>query len=274
MRDNIKELMQIGMEDFISSILLIGPPEFPMMKDAMAVASMLLDTEDPARHPDFMLCGIEEGKKSIGVETAGEILRFSSSMPSAASKRVIIVDEINKMTVEAQNKLLKLIEESQSVVVVGVAYEDNLLPTIKSRVRIFRYTPTTYAEYVASGEGKADPVVYYYASGGIPGAEIDSTILQTFQQVKEAVEERNKRALFLSLGLVQEKDKNMFFTAHRQQVGSTLSLIGHCLTNMQLVNPEDLVVSRSLKVIADHKERCNKLQYSKDDFFACIAGIL
>ena len=275
MNKRLKILMGMKQEDFVSSVLLIGPRTMDALKDAKEAAAFFLDVEKERLHlhPDFMLCGIEEGKKTIGVDTAQEILVFASMSPSVAKVRVVIINEMNKMTIEAQNKLLKLIEESR-VMVIGVSYEDNLLPTIKSRCRVIRYEPTTFAEYAASDASLADPVVYYYASGGVLGAETDKKLLETYQRVKEAVEKRDKNALFLSLGLVSEKDRNLFFSSYRKQIGGTLSLIGHCLTNMMLVSPEDELISRSLKLISEHKERCDRLQYSKDDFFLCIAGIL
>ncbi len=58
------------------------------------------------------------------------------------NKKIIIVKDANKMTVTAANSLLKLIEEPSSnlVIFLLVNNEDDVLPTIKSRCQVIRFS--------------------------------------------------------------------------------------------------------------------------------------
>ena len=63
--------------------------------------------------------------------------------PFEADRRVYIIDPADEMTVEAQDALLKTLEEppSAAILVLITAYPDTLAPTIQSRCRRIRFGP-------------------------------------------------------------------------------------------------------------------------------------
>lgn len=79
-------------------------------------------------------------KLSIGVEQVHELLGFFRlKMPgTAAVRRAAVITEADKMTREAQNALLKTLEEppADAVLLLASGRPESLLPTIRSRVQV------------------------------------------------------------------------------------------------------------------------------------------
>ena len=85
-------------------------------------------------HPD-VLC-FPEGK-SLAVSDSKKIVEETTKKPMLADKKIIIINDIDNSSAEAQNKLLKIIEEPpKNVIFVATATNmDNVLATIKSRMQ-------------------------------------------------------------------------------------------------------------------------------------------
>ena len=84
-------------------------------------------------HPDLVMAG-----KFLTPPTIDEcrLIRSELAMhPFAASVRLAVIWEADKLSMEASNSLLKLAEEPpQSAQILFISEEDKLIPTIKSRV--------------------------------------------------------------------------------------------------------------------------------------------
>lgn len=98
-------------------------------------------------HPDFLLLVPEEDSRNIKIEQVKEIIRQSAFAPVLSKYKVCIVDGADKMTVDAANSFLKLLEEPpQGWVIILIATAENaLLPTILSRVVRLRFNPVDVA---------------------------------------------------------------------------------------------------------------------------------
>ena len=86
-------------------------------------------------HPDLIFV-THEKPASIGVDDVREQIQDSIVIrPYSGRYKIYIVDEAEKMTVQAQNALLKTIEEppSYGVILLLTANQDSFLPTILSR---------------------------------------------------------------------------------------------------------------------------------------------
>lgn len=85
-------------------------------------------------NPDFYYIGLGE-EKSIKIETVRQIQKKIGELPIVSNKKVYIIDDFEYMTKEAQNCLLKTIEEPPEFVTVILitANESKVLNTIKSR---------------------------------------------------------------------------------------------------------------------------------------------
>ena len=88
---------------------------------------------DTLNNPDFKL--ISPDGNNIKIEQIRELTKAVYEKPIVSARKVYIIDESNLMTKEAQNSLLKTLEEPpEYVTIILISSNENLfLPTIKSR---------------------------------------------------------------------------------------------------------------------------------------------
>lgn len=88
---------------------------------------------DSNNNPDFQLIEPNEGK--VKIEQIREMQRKIAEKPIISNKKIYIIDNSDTMTIEAQNCLLKTLEEPPEYIIIILicTNEDNLLSTIKSR---------------------------------------------------------------------------------------------------------------------------------------------
>ena len=94
---------------------------------------------DSNNNPDF-LC-IEPDGNSIKIEQIRYLQKKIQEKPIISNKKVYIINDADKMTVEAQNCLLKTLEEPPeyaTIVLIG-SNENAFLTTIKSRCMIIHF---------------------------------------------------------------------------------------------------------------------------------------
>ena len=104
--------------------------------------------------PDVMSLEPLEGKRSIGIQQIRETKSFLSKKPFSGGNKAVVVTEGWKLTEEAQNALLKVLEEHSAYVsiIVCIQKESDLLPTVMSRCQQVKLQPKTGA---VAGEGAA-----------------------------------------------------------------------------------------------------------------------
>ena len=92
-------------------------------------------------HPDFLY--IEPDGNSIKIDQIRYLQRKIQEKPIISNKKVYIINDANKMTQEAQNCLLKTLEEPPeyaTIILIG-NNENAFLNTIKSRCMIVNFKP-------------------------------------------------------------------------------------------------------------------------------------
>lgn len=116
-------------------------------------------------------------KASFGVDDVRSLIDEVNKKPFEGNKKVIIIHQGNKLTMQAQNALLKTIEEPPVGVYIIILCEnlELILDTIKSRCEIYKITPLSkvqlneYIElnnFICTEEEKASAIAF---SEGIPG---------------------------------------------------------------------------------------------------------
>lgn len=106
---------------------------------AREFAIKVLKVGDTENIPDLLY--IEPDGNSIKIEQIREMQKRVQEKPIQASKKVYIIDEADKMTKEAQNCLLKTLEEPPefvTIILIGTN-ENAFLTTIKSRCMILHF---------------------------------------------------------------------------------------------------------------------------------------
>ena len=84
-------------------------------------------------------------KDTIKKQDIEEIIENSFSKPFAASHKIVIIDDFDKVTPEGQNALLKTLEEPMDYLILILISSNmrNILPTIISRCRILKFVDLT-----------------------------------------------------------------------------------------------------------------------------------
>ncbi len=96
-------------------------------------------------HPDYQLLNPEGGP--VKVDDIRQIRRLSFIRPSEAAQKVFVVNGAGRMTAQAQNALLKVLEEPQQTVFLLLCEQaEQLLETVRSRCVRFRLEPLAEAE--------------------------------------------------------------------------------------------------------------------------------
>ena len=131
-------------------------------------------------HADVLV--VEPGDTGvIKVDQVRDIVERTGYRPFEGRRRVIIVDEADAMLSEAQNALLKTLEEppSASMFVLVTSRPDELLPTVRSRCQRLRFGRLAPGEIAAVLMGaheysEADAHAAASAADGSIGAALDS----------------------------------------------------------------------------------------------------
>jgi hypothetical protein len=92
-------------------------------------------------HPDLFWVERPEGKAEIPVEASRELDRKLSNAPLSAPVKVAVIVEADRLNPDAQNALLKNLEEPPDNTLILLLGEKtgNFLPTVLSRCRLIRF---------------------------------------------------------------------------------------------------------------------------------------
>lgn len=103
-----------------------------------------------------------KGRASIPVDDIREMIRLCSQYSFEGGNRVVLIPEAENMTFQAQNSLLKILEEppQNTYFILTTAHPDQLLPTVISRCRPVKLIPweTDYIRKALSDAGN-DPEI-------------------------------------------------------------------------------------------------------------------
>jgi energy-coupling factor transporter ATP-binding protein EcfA2 len=122
------------------ALLLTGPVGSGKHTLALWIAAELINAgnADISALPYVRIIA-EPDSKSIGIEAVRQLEHFLAlKVPGkSATDRVVVIEESDKMTLEAQNALLKTLEEPPkgTVVVLTASSQHALLPTVRSRTQ-------------------------------------------------------------------------------------------------------------------------------------------
>lgn len=177
--DILKNLSKrIENNSFSHSNIILGPDGSGKIILAKEVALKLINKEKNLDYVDIHI--YKPTKASIGVDEVRDMLEEVSKKAYEGKNKVIIIGKGDTLTVQAQNALLKTIEEPPIGVYIILLIEslDSVLDTIKSRSQVIKLYPLTdeeiesYIKTIASYDPILTKVAINYSSG-YPGKAID-----------------------------------------------------------------------------------------------------
>lgn len=209
-------------------------------------------------------------KASFGVDDVREIIDEVNKKPFEGDKKVIIIHQGNKLTIQAQNALLKTIEEPPTEVYIIILCEslELILDTIKSRCEIYKLTPLTKDElykYIAikgydySEEEKSSAIAF---SEGIPG-RIDRYFSDTeLQELRDKIVDLLLQLTNNEIEAILEKEEQLVsYKQNKEEVINVLSsFIRDILVNKEVYN-ENLIINRDK--IKEIERLTNEMSFKK-----------
>jgi DNA polymerase-3 subunit delta' len=125
------------------AVLLTGDMGSGKQSTALYLAAKLLDVPDAKNHPYYM--NIAPDGKSIGIEQIRELQKFLQLKTTGSKRirRIAIIKNADSMTTEAQNALLKMLEEppADTVLIMTASQPQKLKQTVHSRAQTVAILP-------------------------------------------------------------------------------------------------------------------------------------
>ncbi|PYG89191.1 DNA polymerase-3 subunit delta' [Ruminiclostridium sufflavum DSM 19573] len=175
-------------------------------------------------HPDFQEIYAEDDK-SISVENIRNLLKGLVIRPLYSEYKIFLINNADKMTVQAQNALLKSLEEPPPYVVFILAVQSSaaMTPTIRSRCRRIFFNKLTYEEIMGilkekygNSKPEWDFIVPY--SDGVIGTAIGLLDSPHYLEIRDEVLDKVVQLLnsqdldlFSLYGLFEKNDDKIDF---------------------------------------------------------------
>ncbi len=149
---------------------------------------------EAGNHPDVRWYGLDEDERSIKIEAVRDLQNWLGLKPYEGKSKVFILNEANRLTTDAQNALLKSLEEPppQSVLILLAQKKADLLDTVVSRLTEIKVTPYPEKEAIqmlaSSGFPENDVrFLLRFSSGDVEQAR-QLAESGTFKQNREALQ--------------------------------------------------------------------------------------
>lgn len=196
--------------------------------DACGVCTSCKQAESH-NHPDIKY--ITHDKTTISVNDIREQLNNDISIkPYSSEYKIYIIPDANKMTEQAQNALLKTIEEPPVYAIIILLTEncDSLLPTIRSRCVTLTMNPIekdkicTYLENKFQLEPEQAQIAANYCQGNI-GKAIRFASSSDFIEMKNQVLKLLKNLDSMDIASIIDTIKE--FSTHKNDINDYLDLM-------------------------------------------------
>lgn len=199
--------------------------------------------------PDVIDVGVTKDRKTIGVESVRMITDTAYILPNDLDVKIYIIKEAERLTVQAQNALLKIFEEGPDSVyfILLTASPSQLLPTVRSRapeIKTEVFSDKKLSELLIANERKASELFNRDESAL---KKIISASSGSYGKALSILEGKNKKTPQLIkkaeniVSLLSEKDGASLMLAlidesgDRENYSSVLSLMQNALRDLAMV---------------------------------------
>lgn len=150
-------------------------------------------------HPDFEVIDVKEDHKSILIDQIRELQKEISYKPYESDYKIYIIDNAERMTEQAQNSLLKTLEEPPDYAIIILTNEDknDLISTIVSRcqeVKLYNQPENIIKQYLQDEKGfnKEKAALYATLARGKYKKAVNLALKEDF------IDKRNKIIKFIT----------------------------------------------------------------------------
>ena len=242
-----------------------GPNGIGKNTMARELAAILLEMENLFNSPDYI--EIKPDGNSIKI---AQIRKLQSDIlvKPYKSYKIYVIDEAQKMTVEAQYALLKTLEEppKYAIIILITDNKESLLDTIKSRCEIIKFTPIPMQEVasyltVNGIDSKRASLLANFSRGSMKKA-IELSESEEFHLMREEVQKYVET--FLNGNLIEIMDIQSSIEKYKDQITNVLDLLINYFRDIMMVKEN---VDNSMIINLDRlifvKNMSNKTTYSQ-----------
>ena len=281
--DDIKVLLNnlIKTNSLVHSYMFIGTDGIGKVLFANDFAKMILCQNEPKacnscsscikfdskNHPDFMQINSEDGK-SIKINQIRLLQEKISEKPIISNKKVYIINNSDLMTVEAQNCLLKTLEEppEYAVIILVLSNENKLLSTIKSRctkIAFQKLTNNELMKYANSNNLELNSSLLSVCDGSISKLLNLQTNIESYNLLDDII------ASFSNDNIIDIWNKSEILYKSKDNIIQLLEHFNNVFLE-KLKNTKDTKYISAIKIIEDTK---NKLS-NNANYDMCIDNLL
>jgi DNA polymerase III delta prime subunit len=223
-------------EQPVHAVMLVGSNGIGKTFIAEGMLAKLLGIEAAKLATYVYYNRIQPVKGTISIDAIRELQHFLQlkTIGTRPIRRAVIIEHADGLTTEAQNALLKLLEEppADTILLMTVDNQRALLPTILSRVQsIPVYAPEEKelkAHFAAQNRDEATITQAYFLSGGLPGLMTalltdDKThpLLSGVAAAKEVLQKQLFERLALVEGFSKQKEETVYMLQALQHIART-----------------------------------------------------
>ena len=251
---------------------------------------------ESSNHPDIIR--IESQSNVIRVDSIRELRKDISIKPFQSQRKIYIIEKGDTMNQQAQNALLKTLEEppKHAIIIILVENLASLLPTIVSRCQIIRIPPLSTQEIGEIIKSRVEvthdkALVFAKLAQGNPGRGLELALSEEYQQMRdESLELLMKLAKSSTAQAMECVD---YFLDKRDNAIEILDMIELWLRDVLVLKQgnlrqiivnidkisylEDLAnsfTSRNIQCIIDNIEKSKRMLASHANFQLTIENLL
>ncbi|WP_125707142.1 DNA polymerase III subunit delta' [Companilactobacillus zhongbaensis] len=216
-------------------------------------------------NPDVLQ--VTTDKQSIGVDDIKFFKKEANMTATQGSRRILIINDAQKMTSAASNNLLKTIEEPEGnlMIILLCNSSKQMLPTIQSRVQIFHLSNTSNTDEIQTlaAEGYKENTAKLALSISdikdlktMSGDDYQAMYHAIVSWLKRCDQKQYDSFIDVQTDImprIENKNHQQLFFDMMNQIFSDILSVRYHIKNAKLIN-EDLLPNRDIKTIVRFSE--------------------